>query len=233
MDGNRFDRITRSLATGTSRRSLVHALAAGVMGGAAALLPGSGAARQQGRLADLDTEEQSVVLYEALAELADSHTGSCEELSDATQQLLLANADVLDTIRAEQDEWDQTRRLAHVQTYGDRLETATRTLHFARHRCGSRASTGPAATPATSLEHVRAFSKPMSLRQDSCDCGSNCPMGTGWCIYAWGACVSGAECECCWSSYCGSYSHCMTDCQANECCTGNDDCGSPDPPDGG
>jgi hypothetical protein len=107
LDGNRFDRITRSLATGTSRRSLVHAMAAGVIGGAAALLPGSGVARRQRaldmRLADLDTEEQSVVLYEALAELADSHTGNCGELGDATQQLLLANADVLDAIRGEQD----------------------------------------------------------------------------------------------------------------------------------
>lgn len=145
------------------------------------------------RLADLDTEEQSVVLYEALAELADSHTGSCEELADATQQLLLANADVLDAIRTEQDEWDQTRRLAHVQTYGDRLESATRTMHVARQRCGYRASNGTSATPAASLENIRAFSSPMSLRQDACDCGSNGPMGTGWCIYAWGVCVSGAE----------------------------------------
>jgi hypothetical protein len=224
-----LDQVARMLAVGTSRRGVLKSALAGTAGGASALVVGGfSQAALAARLAQADSEEQSVILYEALAEQMDKHTGSCDELATKVQQFITDNADALKQIRTEEDAWDQQHRIAHATTYGDRLNNATRTLHFARVRCGYRSpsSNAPCATPVAKLA-------PLALpnRQDSCDCGSDCPMSTGWCVYAWAACVTGADCECCWTSYCGSYDHCMEDCQSNECCTGGEQCGSPNPPD--
>jgi hypothetical protein len=229
MRNGRFDQLTRTLAMGTSRRRVLKSMVAGTAGGASALaMGGYSPSALAARLAQADSGERSVILYESLAELTDKHTGTCDELATAVKRFVADNADALKQIRTEEDAWTQEQRLAHARKYGDRLDNATQILHFSRVRCAYRSPAGaaPCATPVAKMA-------PLSLpnRQDSCTCSSDCPMATGWCVYAWLSCASGADCECCWSSYCGSYDHCMEDCQSNECCTGGETCGSPNPPD--
>lgn len=233
MESTRFDRMTRMAAASGSRRSVLKSLAGTAFGGAGFLglrRPGGATPAALSRLADLDPAEQAVVLYEALADLTETHLGNCDELQAKTQQFMQDYGDALKDIAAREKGWSHAERLANAEKYGDRLLAATKTLHFGTERCSYRA--GSQATPAakTYMDAVLAL-RPGAL-QDSCDCSSDCPLSTGQCIYAWGACIAGG-CMCCWSSYCGSYSHCMGDCQSNECCTGSGVCQDPEPPDEG
>lgn len=227
MDGTRFDRIARHVGGGASRRTVLKSLAGSAVGGAGLFSLRRQAVAAPVRLADLDPEEQAVVLYEALASLADSHQGRCDELAAKTNQFMQDNGDALKSVRTVEKGWSRAERLDNAAKYSDRVLTATKTLHFARERCGYRA--GGAATPvAESFVPFDLDLQPQGL-QESCDCGSDCPLSTGWCIYAWGSCIVGG-CMCCWTSFCGSYDHCMEDCQANECCTATGICSSPAPP---
>lgn len=227
MGERRIDALARAFATGTSRRRVLKSLAAGAAGGVGALAGGYSPSALAARLAETDPEEQSVLIYEAIASIAESHTGTCDEISAIAMQFRDSHGDLLDQIRTEQDSWTYAQRMIHNQKYGDRLDLATKTLHAATARCGYRsAPSDPANPPATPNAKTAAKSVPM--RQDGCDCNANCPIGAGWCAYYWLSCVGGSEsCLCCWTSYCGSYDHCMTDCQSNECCTGSAVCSSP------
>lgn len=233
MEQTRFDRFTRRIAAGGSRRAVVKSLVGSALGAVGLTHLGrAGAASSPtlSALADLEPAEQAMVLYEALAELTEAHLGNCAELQAKTERFLQDHAGTLDQITTIERGWSHVERLANAEKYGDRLLAATKTLHFGKERCGYRG--GDAATPAAQTFMAAALDLRPSVRQETCDCSADCPLSTGQCIYAWGACIAGG-CMCCWTSYCGSHDHCMTDCDANECCTGNGVCQDPEPPDEG
>lgn len=219
MDGNRFDRLTRTMG-GTSRRGVLRTLAAGAAGGLGIAAFGRDARAQKAfkaRLQDLSLEEQAIVLYEGLAEIADAHGGSCEELGAKTQDFITTNADLYAQVQAEQEAWTHEQRIANAETYGDRLEAATKSIHFARARCGYVPSDGVADTPLADCSPSIALGKSAPSLQ-TCDCDSNCPISTGHCIGFGLACAGGSPCACCWASDCGKKSHCENNCAGNECC---------------
>lgn len=49
-------------------------------------------------------------------------------------------------------------------------------------------------------------------------CADHCPLDRTECIETWGSCIAGDDCDCCLSSLCGSKSHCLLDCNSNDCC---------------
>src|SRR5262245_25169277 len=129
-------------------------MVAGTAGGASALsVGGYFPAALAARLAQPGSEEQSVILYESLAELSDKHTGTCDQLATAVKHFMTDNADNLKQIRTEQDAWTQQQRLAHATKYADRLDHATQILHFGRVRCAYRSPAGaaPSATPVAKM----------------------------------------------------------------------------------
>lgn len=219
MDGHRFDRLTRSMV-GTSRRSVLRTLAAGAAGGISVVAFGRDARAQRAfkaRLQGLPLEEQAVVLYEGLAELADAHAGNCDELAAKSQDFMTTNADLFAQIQDQQEAWSHEERTANAETYGDRLEAATKSVHFAVARCGYVAPAGVAGSPAAGCAPSTAMRKAAPALQ-SCDCGSNCPISTGHCIAFGLSCAGGDGCSCCWVSDCGKTSHCENTCGGNECC---------------
>ncbi len=240
MDDTRFDRFVRVFSAGTSRRGVLRSLAAGALGAGAMASGVSGTLAT--RLQGLDPDEQAVVIYEGLAEVADQHTGSCAELGTAVQAYLDTNAERLRQVDTDLDPGDQAARMAAAKRYGDRMEAATATIHFSRIRCAYRAGSSgeglsgdcaDAATPVAAYmpNTHRALVARKAVLQDSCNCAGECPMGAGWCTVSVAECIlGGSPCECCWTSYCGSYDHCMLDCQSNECCTGEQTCATPDGP---
>jgi hypothetical protein len=242
MDQQRFDRFTRAFSGGASRRNVLRSLAASALTGAAFTVGGRRtlAARLQG----LDPDEQAVVLYEGLAGVVDQHDGNCAELAEVVRAYLDDNADALNQLDTSLTADNQPARRAAAEQYGDRMEAATATIQFGRIRCAYRGGSpdggllcpeGGTATPVASYmpNARRALAARAAALQDSCDCAGDCPMSAGWCVVSVAECIfGGTPCECCWTSYCGSYDHCMTDCQANDCCTGTT-CSSPNPPDTG
>lgn len=220
MDGHRFDRLTRSMSS-SSRRGVLRTLAAGAAGGIGVVAFGRDARAQKAfkaRLQDLPLDEQAVVLFEGLAELSDAHGGGCDEWAAKAQDFMMANADLIAQVQADQEPWTHERRIANAETYGDRLEAATKSLHFARSRCGFVPPSGLEGSPAATCAPSTAMRKAAPSLQ-SCDCGSNCPISTGHCIGFGFACAGGDPCACCWASDCGKTSHCENNCAGNECCT--------------
>ena len=241
MDPSRFDRFSRGLATGATRRRLIQVMAGSAAGGLGLVGVHSRALSQtalNARLADLDLEEQSIVLFEGLAGLADAHHDTCASLSDTFQRYLADNRTTFDAIKADQDGWDYAHRVAHAERYGDRVSEAAKRLDSARIRCQYvRGSDGTIATPAancgsgaikTTSSNVLALAG-----QDSCDCDSICPQ-SGWdCTEDYIACAAGDDCSCCNTSYCHHHSECLNNCESNECCSSACSSGTPPPPPGG
>lgn len=77
MDHQRFDALTRGLASQGTRRSLLRGLSGVAAGGLAALGLGSAAALAR-TLKAADTEEQAVLLYEHIALIASTHSGPAQ-----------------------------------------------------------------------------------------------------------------------------------------------------------
>jgi hypothetical protein len=65
-------------------------------------------------------------------------------------------------------------------------------------------------------------------------CEQTCPISTGDCVTNWAAGIGGGvACDTCMTGWCGSYDHCIQDCDSSDCC--NTPCSSsyvPPPPAG-
>lgn len=141
MEDHQFDRLTRVLAKAPSRRSVVKSMiAAGVASVSGVLLARSPQAQATAvsatPLADLDPDEQAIAFYEQLTNIAHDHAAEgCDAIAEMTEQFLADHADIRAKIRAEDATWSRDQHEAYVETYGARLEEATRKAHFARERC--------------------------------------------------------------------------------------------------
>ena len=137
MDSTRFDRLTRAVAVRLTRRGML-----GGMAGAAAVGLG-GASGVRFVVAQTDSEERSVELYEAMSALARSHAGSCADLTAKIRSFTDEHQDEIGQITVEQRGWDDNRKRAHVASYGDRREAATMAMESAAFRCRSAADPEP------------------------------------------------------------------------------------------
>lgn len=240
MDPSRFDRFSRGFATGATRRRLIQVLAGSAAGGLGLVGVRSRALSQtalNARLADLDLEEQSVVLFEGMAAIADAHHDSCASLSEKLQQYQSDNKATFDAIKAEQEAWDHTQRVAHAGRYGDRVAEASKTLTAALNRCQYVPGADGVATPVAVCGSAAVKSTSADVLalagQDSCDCDSICPRSTKDCWESYLGCAAGDSCECCFTSYCHDHSECINNCESNECCSTPCSSATPPPPPGG
>lgn len=146
MDQQRFDTLTRGIAAQGTRRSLMRGLTGIAMGGLAAV--GLGRSSSFARaLQAADSEEQSVILYEEIAQISHQHVGTCDALDDKLVAFANDHAKLLAAIRTEQDAWSHAKRVEHADTYDVRREVATTRLLAARSRCRFAVSSLPVGTP--------------------------------------------------------------------------------------
>jgi hypothetical protein len=165
MEPNQFDRIARGIANkGSSRRSLLRGVSALAAGSMAALGFGPAArfAKAFAQASD-DPEEQSVLIYERIAEIAHNHHGSCAELQAAVREFLLEYDQEFVLILEEQRAWPMETRLAHAEKYEARRIAASERIATAMARCSYviDPNATPGATPAAAIGGLRA------LRQDA------------------------------------------------------------------
>jgi len=258
MEDHRFDRLIRNLASAPSRRNVLKSIATGGAASVAGLFMTNSrqAKAATALLLALDPDERAIAFYEQLTDIAHLHAHEgCDKIAVMTKQFPADNAAVLEEIRSEDAAWTRDQHEAYVVKYSDRLEVATRKGHFARERCRyaneahGGAGTPAAGTPAASVnsaEPSRVIPFSYSERtivaarehiQSGCGgkgCADHCPLDRTECIETWGGCIAGGDdCQCCLSSLCGSKSHCLTDCDSNECCSGVPACNGafvPPPP---
>ena len=215
MDGTRFDRLTRAVAVRLTRRSVL----GGMAGAAAVGLSGGGGVRFAAAQGDL--EERSIELYEAMAALAQSHAGSCADLTAKIQSFTDEHQDEIGQITVEQRGWDDDRKRTHVATYGDRRESATVGMESAAFRCRSAAdpepfpgltgsASGSDATPvATPVAALGAMRSAKAVPARGLDCpdttlmctitngiNSNYPVGTQIGTISVGQCAQGVGGAC-------------------------------------
>jgi len=257
MEDHRFDRLIRKLASAPSRRNVLKSIATGGAASVAGLFMTNSrqAKATTAFLTALDPDERAIALYEHLTDIAHLHAHEgCGKIATMSKQFVTDNADLVAMIRAEDASWTRDQHEAYVEKYGDRLEEATRKLHFARERCRyadeahGGAGTPTAGAPAAcgnSAELVSAM--PFSyaaqgdaparlLVQAGCGgkgCADHCPLDRTECWETGLGCAYGDDCQCCLSSLCGSKSHCLLDCGYNECCSGVPECNGayvPPPP---
>lgn len=183
MDSQPFDRLSKRLAGSLSRRQLLGG--AGVAATSTLVLRLAGHSDAQTlspatpSAVDLaESEEESVELMEQIAEIYDSHIGSCAGLQRKLFDFTAVHGARLEQLRIEQDQWDHDRRVAHADAYGDRREAATTKVLASLSRC-SFAAPGvnalgtpvtdivPSATPVAGLYQFHSASK-MLAAQSSC-----------------------------------------------------------------
>ena len=146
MEQRQFDHLTKVFAARGTRRGLVRGLT-GVAAGALAAVGLGHEARFARALQAVDSQEQSVMLFEGLAAIAHEHVGSCEELRDKLNQFRTDHAELLAQHKTEQDAWTREQRVAHADAYADRRRDASTKLLAASVRCGYSATTPGEATP--------------------------------------------------------------------------------------
>lgn len=178
MDQQRFDALAQRLAVGSStRRTMLGSLGGIVLGGLAAVGVGRAGAFER-TLRNATSEEQSVLLYEELARIADEHTGSCAELQLRHHEFGLQHADLFEKHRDEQNAWSHDTLVEHAETYGERRQAASTRLLAALSRCRFYVVSAPSASggetsTASQLLQVDRFANlqasPIALATPSSD----------------------------------------------------------------
>lgn len=222
MDQRRFDSLARGLAANGTRRGLLRGLSGLVGSGLAAVgLGQSGALARALQAADL--EEQSVLLFEHMAAIADSHVGSCAELGEKIQRFMDEHADVFAQIKAEQEAWDRDRRVEHADAYGDRRWAASTKIIAARARCQHAVSSGTPGTPVATPESrarptTRGYRAAQSCSQEvSVACVNSETGATEATTTATGDCDSSGNCTACISDFATFCSELTDPCQQTIC----------------
>lgn len=135
MESQRFDQLTKGMATRGNRRSLLRGLTGLTASGMALLGIGSQTNLARSLQDAASTEEQSVILYEEMGKIAQDHAGSCVDLANKFGQFHTTYSDLIPQFEAEQAAWTKDKRTEHAETYGDRREVTTNRILAALSRC--------------------------------------------------------------------------------------------------
>jgi hypothetical protein len=239
MDQTRFDRLTRFMARGTSRRVAIKTMAASAAGaaGSAAFV----ATTKRASAAATGPGEEWMQLYEAMAASVDKVTDNCDSVVAALNDWHDQNAAKIAQMQADILTWTPEDIKAHQTAYSGRVQDAAIAIHLSLSRCGflensdsplALADVNATFTPATpeASAGVRAFVSALpaaTINEGPCvgpndNCNCDCTPGNvftvGNCILWAAACAFGgcaSPPNCCWSGICVAgfdFDHCVAQC---------------------
>ena len=222
MNTSMIDRITRSMARRTSRRTLVKSVSGGALASAGLLAGASSAGAAIG--------ERSVLFYEFMAESLVAERGDCASIAQAAKEFQTQNAELMAELQAEEQSWTSAHRIEHHEAYAERISRATAMLHSAATHCGFQANStsqfcsADAVEPSESTPVAKAMRAIPQAQADACHgCDIQCicvdhPPTSGDCWLSTLGCLGGSRGSCCWSGICMFWSTSYCQYQAQNCC---------------